>query len=129
VLIPLAEAATIESERRASDARRLVIDRDAHRVWADGRPVHLTAKEFALLCLLADRPGAVLTRQKLLESVWGSRYLGGPRTVDVHVRRLRRKLGGALSLDTVRGVGYRYGSERGEPLWTIASEIAASQTA
>lgn len=126
MLIPLAEHPR-ESERREGSARRLLIDRDAHRVWVDGRPVHLTAKEFALLCLLTDRRGAVLTRQNLLEIVWGSRYLGGPRTVDVHVRRLRRKLGDAFSLDTVRGVGYRYARERGGPLLSIAPVLAATQ--
>jgi DNA-binding response OmpR family regulator len=70
------------------------------------RPIPLTAREFALLLALATRRGRVLTRETLLTEVWGSDYDGGAKTVDVHVRRLRAKLGEALPLQTIRGAGY-----------------------
>ena len=73
----------------------------------DGRPISLTAKEFALLAYLCERRGKVLSREHLLARVWGNRYEGGPRTVDIHVRRLRAKLGDALPLETLRGSGYK----------------------
>lgn len=85
----------------------LVIDRAAHEVMLDGRSVVLTAKEFALLAFLAQNRGRVFTREMLLSRVWGARYDGGPRTVDIHVRRLRMKLGDALPLETMRGSGYK----------------------
>ena len=85
----------------------LVVDRAAHEVSVDGRRVTLTAKEFALLAFLAAHRGRVFTREALLARVWGSRYEGGARTVDIHVRRLRAKLGDALPLETLRGAGYK----------------------
>jgi DNA-binding response OmpR family regulator len=85
----------------------LVVDRAAHEVVVDGRTISLTAKEFALLAFLAQNRGRVFTRETLLARVWGARYEGGPRTVDIHVRRLRMKLGDALPLETLRGAGYK----------------------
>ncbi len=85
----------------------LVIDRAAHEVTVDGRRIVLTAKEFALLAFLATNRGRVLGREVLLTRVWGMRYEGGARTVDIHVRRLRAKLGDALPLETLRGAGYK----------------------
>ncbi|MFO0614321.1 MAG: winged helix-turn-helix domain-containing protein [Polyangiaceae bacterium] len=85
----------------------IVIDRAAHEVTLHGALVTLTAKEYALLCHLSDRRGRVVSRAELLERVWGSRYDGGPRTVDIHVRRLRAKFGPALDLSTTRGAGYK----------------------
>jgi DNA-binding response OmpR family regulator len=85
----------------------LVIDRAAHEVMVDGRRVLLTAKEFALLAFLAANRGRVFGREILLARVWGARYEGGARTVDIHVRRLRAKLGDALPLETLRGAGYK----------------------
>ena len=85
---------------------RLVVDRAAHEVSVEGRRVPLTAKEFALLVFLAAHRGRVFPRETLLSRVWGSRYEGGARTVDIHVRRLRAKLGEALPLETLRGAGY-----------------------
>lgn len=85
----------------------LVIDRAAHEVMLEGRAIPLTAKEFALLAFLAQNRGRVLSREALLARVWGARYEGGPRTVDIHVRRLRMKLGDALPLETLRGAGYK----------------------
>ncbi|MFO0676792.1 MAG: winged helix-turn-helix domain-containing protein [Polyangiaceae bacterium] len=85
----------------------LVIDASAHATYADGVPVDLTAREFALLAFLATNRGKLLRRETLLAKVWGARYEGGARTVDIHVRRLRAKLGAALPLETLRGAGYR----------------------
>lgn len=86
----------------------LVVDSSAHEVRVEGRPAMLTHQEFALLEFLARNRGRVFSRQQLLERVWGVDYYGGSRTVDIHVRRLRMKLGGgADALETVRGVGYK----------------------
>lgn len=85
----------------------VVIDRAAHEVTLDGTRVTLTAKEFALLAYLAANRGRVFSRDVLLARVWGARYEGGARTVDIHVRRLRAKLGDGLPLETMRGAGYK----------------------
>jgi DNA-binding winged helix-turn-helix (wHTH) protein len=85
----------------------LLVDRAAHEVSIEGRRVTLTAKEFALLAFFAAHRGRVFSREALLARVWGSRYEGGVRTVDIHVRRLRAKLGDALPLETLRGAGYK----------------------
>lgn len=84
----------------------LVIDRAAREVSLGGHRVLFTAKEFSLLAFLAQNRGRVFTRAALLAKVWGARYEGGARTVDIHVRRLRAKLGEALPLETRRGAGY-----------------------
>jgi DNA-binding response OmpR family regulator len=84
------------------------VDRGRHVVRVAGRPVHLTAKEFALLVALLEAKGRVLSRRALLERVWGYSYSEGTRTVDVHVRRLREKLPAlAPCLLTVKSLGYR----------------------
>jgi DNA-binding response OmpR family regulator len=93
----------------------IVIDKAAHEVQINGRPITLTAKEFALLAYLCERRGKVLSRDHLLARVWGNRYDGGPRTVDIHVRRLRAKLGDALPLETLRGSGYKLRTPDSEP--------------
>jgi DNA-binding response OmpR family regulator len=86
----------------------LEVDRTRHTVRWQGESVHLTAKEFALLVALVEAKGRVLSRQTLLEEVWGYSYAEGTRTVDVHVRRLREKLPGlAERLVTVKSLGYR----------------------
>jgi hypothetical protein len=87
----------------------LALDTETYRVTADGRPLDLTFKEFELLRFLAQHPGRVYTRPGLLREVWGYDFYGGTRTVDVHVRRLRAKLGPEHEhlIQTVRGVGYR----------------------
>ena len=85
----------------------LRLDPAARQVTRDGEPIELTAKEFALLAFLAANRGRVFSRETLLARVWGSRYEGGARTVDIHVRRLRAKLGDALPLETLRGAGYK----------------------
>jgi DNA-binding winged helix-turn-helix (wHTH) protein len=91
--------------RRAADD--IVVDRDGQEVRIEGRNVALTAKEFALLSYLCERRGRVFSREHLLDRVWGSHYAVGSRTVDIHVRRLRAKLGDALPLETLRGRGYK----------------------
>jgi DNA-binding response OmpR family regulator len=87
----------------------LAIDTESYRVTAQGRPLDLTFKEFELLRFLASRAGRVFTRPALLREVWGYDFYGGTRTVDVHVRRLRAKLGPEHEhlIQTVRSVGYR----------------------
>ena len=75
---------------------------------ADGREVNLTRKEFDLLRTLMENKGRVLTREQLLEQVWGVSFVGETRTVDMHIRTLRQKLGAyGEKIETVRGVGYR----------------------
>jgi hypothetical protein len=86
----------------------LCIDLAAHEVTIDGRPRQLTHQEFALLSFLCQNRGRVFSRRQLLERVWGVDYYGSSRTVDIHVRRLRMKLGHCVNnLETVRGVGYK----------------------
>ena len=87
----------------------IVLDPSTYRVSIEGTPLDLTFKEFELLRYLAERRGRVFTRPALLREVWGYDFYGGTRTVDVHVRRLRSKLGPAHEglVETVRGVGYR----------------------
>jgi DNA-binding response OmpR family regulator len=87
----------------------LSIDPDTYAAKLKGRPLDLTYKEFVLLKFLAQHPGRVFTRDQLLREVWGYDYFGGHRTVDVHVRRLRAKLGSeyASMIGTVRQVGYK----------------------
>ena len=81
--------------------------RDEHDVTVDGSVVNLTSKEFDLLACFLEHPGIVLSRERLLDLVWGMTYPGGTRTVDVHVAQLRRKLGNPESIRTVRGSGYK----------------------
>ena len=86
----------------------LMMDGKKHEVKVDGSVVTLTLKEFELLKQLLKHPGIVLTRDQLLEDIWGYDFGGETRTVDVHVRTLRQKLGDAGEyIETVRGVGYR----------------------
>lgn len=87
---------------------RVTLDPVSHRVTAGGEEISLTLKEFELLHTLMSSPGVVFTRDRLLSEIWGTDYDGETRTVDVHVRTLRQKLGEAGSIiGTVRGVGYR----------------------
>jgi len=91
--------------------RHLRIDVGARQVTVDGQPVDLTATEFDLLKALAENRARVLTRQQLLEIVWGGTYFGETRVVDVHLGHIRRKLGSDKFIATVRGVGYRFEDE------------------
>ncbi len=108
--------------RRAAPARSgreysfggIVLSDAEHTVTADGRAVTLTLKEYEMLRVFLEEPGRVFTRENLLESVWGMDYDGETRTVDVHIRTLRQKLGASGGcIGTVRGVGYRL-EESGE---------------
>jgi DNA-binding response OmpR family regulator len=87
----------------------LTVNPDNYQVYVRGRPLDLTYKEFELLKFLAQRPGRVCDRDLLLREVWGYDYYGGTRTVDVHIRRLRAKLGAEHEtlIETIRNVGYR----------------------
>ncbi|HJC12036.1 MAG TPA: response regulator transcription factor [Candidatus Blautia merdigallinarum] len=90
----------------------LTVDMKSRKVWENGRSVDLTLKEFELLRYLLENHGTVLSREKILEKIWGYEIYGETRTVDVHIRTLRQKLGDSGSLiETVRGVGYRIGEE------------------
>lgn len=88
----------------------LMVDLERYDVTVSGRRVSLTYKEFQLLVLLASNPGRVYTREALLSQVWGYDYLGGTRTVDVHIRRLRSKIEapGRSFIETIWNVGYRF---------------------
>ena len=100
-----------EDKQSRLTAGELVMEIDKHRVMAGGQEVVLTFKEFELLYKLLERPGQVFTREQLLTDIWGYDFAGETRTVDVHVRTLRLKLGEAGALvETVRGVGYRIGA-------------------
>ena len=105
----LARRRTGTGEETAIRLGPIVLDPSTYRVSIEGTPLDLTFKEFELLRYLAERRGRVFTRPALLREVWGYDFYGGTRTVDVHVRRLRSKLGPAHEglIETVRGVGYR----------------------
>ncbi|MCI2058905.1 MAG: response regulator transcription factor [Oscillibacter sp.] len=100
------------AERPAEELRRgaLRVLPEKHLVFSGGESVTLTQKEFELLCLLLRSPGKVFSREQLIEQVWGYAFTGETRTVDVHVRTLRQKLGEAGEcIETVRGYGYKIG--------------------
>jgi len=92
----------------------LIIRKESRTVTCEGRPIELTPKEFELLALLLERPDRAFTRDELLELVWDLDYEGGTRTVDIHIQRLRKKLGPkyATLLQTVFGVGYKGAARR-----------------
>lgn len=98
---------TADGQIRSGD---LVVDTNGYTASLHGRPIDLAYKEFELLKYLVQHPGRVFTRAQLLQEVWGYDYYGGTRTVDVHIRRLRAKLGGEYEhlIGTVRNVGYRF---------------------
>ena len=103
------EAGPAESAVMAFQSLR--IDPDARRLWVGDREVALTAVEFDLLKVLAENHGRVLSREQLLQKVWGYEYFGDDRVVDVHVGHIRQKLGSDHFIVTVRGVGYRLEDE------------------
>jgi DNA-binding response OmpR family regulator len=100
---------------RAIDVGDLRIDLSQHEATVDGESLTLRTKEFALLATLAQSLGRVLTREQLIEMVWGFDYFGETRTVDVHVNHLREKIAGSrASIQTVRGIGYKMVLKRGD---------------
>jgi DNA-binding response OmpR family regulator len=105
----LAERTATQQRSRATSIGDLSIDEDTYVVRLRGTPLDLTYREFELLKYLVLNPGRVFTRGQLLQEVWGYDYYGGTRTVDVHIRRLRAKLGAEHDalIGTVRGVGYK----------------------
>ena len=111
-LVARIRAVARRSETRvvAPDQRRVgVVELDVRtrRVTVDGPEVELTRKEFDLLALLMEEPGATRTRDEIMESVWDAHWYGPTKTLDVHIAALRRKLGDPTLIETVRGVGFR----------------------
>jgi DNA-binding response OmpR family regulator len=94
----------------------VIIDEASYTAKIKGRVLDLTFKEFELLKYLAQHPGRVFTRSQLLQEIWGYDYFGGTRTVDVHIRRLRSKLGPEFEaiIGTVRNVGYRFSAQNNQ---------------
>lgn len=114
-LVARIRAVTRRSVPRADERTRLAagslaVDLRTRRVRLEGRELELTPKEFDLLALLVSDPGAVVSRQRILEEVWDTHWYGPTKTIDVHVASLRRKLGDPRWVETVRGVGFRLGS-------------------
>ncbi|MGW6907858.1 MULTISPECIES: response regulator transcription factor [unclassified Streptomyces] len=114
-LLARIEAVTRRAATRAAPAPRTVlagdveVDLDARRVTVGGAEVRLTTKEFAVLAALAARSGTAVSRQQLMDEVWGDAYLAVSRSLDVHLTQLRAKLGRPEVLTTIRGFGYRFG--------------------
>jgi DNA-binding response OmpR family regulator len=118
----------LEKSSSKIHASGVVIDEASYSAKVHGRPLDLTFKEFELLRFLATHPSRVFTREQLLSEVWGYDYFGGTRTVDVHVRRLRAKLGDLESLiGTVRNVGYRFNVYEDEPAPAESRESQATR--
>ena len=124
-------AMTRTAEADAEDDERIVagdltIDESSYSARLGTRLLDLTYKEFELLKHLAQHPGRVFTRAQLLQEVWGYDYYGGTRTVDVHVRRLRAKLGSEHEqlIGTIRNVGYRFVPDRGDELTETGGEVS-----
>nr|WP_306237882.1 MULTISPECIES: winged-helix domain-containing protein [unclassified Ornithinimicrobium] len=107
--VPAAQDGPSESEDAPLRAGDVVVDEASWTVRAGGEPLNLTFKEFELLKFLVAHPRRVMSREQLLQEVWGTDYYGGTRTVDVHIRRLRAKLGPEREslIGTIRNVGYR----------------------
>jgi len=100
------------SEENTLEYQNIRIDPAARKVWVGDQLVELTSTEYDLLYALAQHPGMVLTREQLLENVWGGNYFGELRVVDVHLGHVRQKLGRDDLIATVRGVGYRFEDKR-----------------
>ena len=96
-----------EHDRKIYSFAHVRLDSGSRRAWVDDSEIDLTSLEFDLLVALADHHGMVLSRQQLLEKVWGYDYFGDMRVVDVHIGHLRQKLGESF-IETVRGTGYRF---------------------
>ncbi|TXI87909.1 MAG: response regulator transcription factor [Crocinitomicaceae bacterium] len=97
------------SKEEIPSNEELIINREKYLVYKSGEALHLPKKEFELLALLASRPDIVFEREQILEKVWGSDIVVGDRTIDVHVRKLREKIGDKY-IKTVKGIGYKFES-------------------
>ncbi len=121
IRLAIAKAESTAAPTRVQ-ASGVTIDEQSYSAKLRGRPLDLTFKEFQLLHFLATHPSRVFTREQLLSEVWGYDYFGGTRTVDVHVRRLRAKLGDQEQIiGTVRNVGYRFNVHDDEAVSASAS--------
>lgn len=121
IRLAIAKAESTAAPTRVQ-ASGVTIDEQSYSAKLRGRPLDLTFKEFQLLHFLATHPSRVFTREQLLSEVWGYDYFGGTRTVDVHVRRLRAKLGDQEQIiGTVRNVGYRFNLHDDEAVSASAS--------
>lgn len=106
----LLRRASRQNDEKIYNLDALYVDVKRHNVAVNGQEISLTYKEFELLCYLLENRGVVLTRDQILSKIWDYNYSGETRTVDVHIRTLRQKLGtGGSMIETVRGVGYRMG--------------------
>jgi len=97
----------LDSEINQIEFENIKIDRETYRVYVSGESINLPRKEFELLYLLASKPDKVFKREKIMEKVWGSEVVVGDRTIDVHIRKLREKIGDKF-FKTVKGVGYKF---------------------
>lgn len=95
------------SEEMETDTGRFVLDRGSHQIIQNGASIELPRKEFDLLSLLISRPGYVFTREQIMDTVWGNETVVGDRTIDVHIRKIREKIGDDC-IKTVKGVGYKF---------------------
>ncbi len=96
-----------QRKKRTTGESRLLIDREKYSVHLDGEILHLPKKEFELLALLTSKPGNVFERETILDTVWGKHIVVGDRTIDVHIRKLREKIGKNY-IQTIKGVGYKF---------------------
>lgn len=97
----------LDSEINQIEFENIKIDRETYRVYVSGESINLPRKEFELLYLLASKPDKVFKREKIMEKVWGGEVVVGDRTIDVHIRKLREKIGDKF-FKTVKGVGYKF---------------------
>ena len=96
-----------ETPNELADLRSVIIDRERYVVIKDGKEISLPRKEFELLNLLVSKPGRVFTREEIFNTVWGNDIVVGERTIDVHIRKLREKLGDN-HIHTIKGIGYKF---------------------
>jgi two-component system alkaline phosphatase synthesis response regulator PhoP len=98
---------SFESKKSVLEFGKFSIDLQKYQVRVEGKKLDLPRKEFKLLCLLCSKPGKVFSREEILEHIWGNEVVVGGRTIDVHIRKLREKIGDAF-IRTVKGVGYKF---------------------
>lgn len=96
-----------EKESESNKTQGIVLDREKYKVFKDGEPVKLPRKEFELLALIMSKPEKVFHRDEIMNKVWGTEVIVGDRTIDVHIRKLRKKLG-EEHIHTIKGVGYKF---------------------